>query len=354
MEDNQTSAKAFGPLALRIRHRISEIPATASGASERSKAISELQEMVALLRSKIPIQVPPVPLPPEAPIPPTEPLPPPRLRTVRNDETIEVKRRIDAIIAEKQDQLHATRFKRTRKRLDVEIASLRRQIEEEVMDISLRNLPAEESETYRAARAAQLDYKEAVERFRRDWKRYLKLTAEYRISLNTWKGRYSKGAEERRKYEIVVANIEREVESLKRWLALTIVPWHMLPPGARGSALLGHIGRKQRNNPKRLCDIERVNYALSLSPSEIIVGEEEFDGYYAFLFDDTKHVLLENPWEGNAAFVFFEEWKRLSRMTKQELFRHEQGRFCRVLHRTDSDWKKRIRRSLDDKRGLHW
>lgn len=55
---------------------------------------------------------------------------------------------------------------------------------------------------------------------------------------------------------------------------------------------------------------------------------------------------LENPEQGNAAYIFKENWTSLSRRTKQEPLSSYNYCVKRVLHRGDTDWKWHIRRSL--------
>ena len=51
-----------------------------------------------------------------------------------------------------------------------------------------------------------------------------------------------------------------------------------------------------------------------------------------FLFPKTAKVLLENPFYGNAAFIFHSDWKILSKLSRTELTINGRGKVDRVIH----------------------
>jgi hypothetical protein len=55
-------------------------------------------------------------------------------------------------------------------------------------------------------------------------------------------------------------------------------------------------------------------------------------------------VLIENPIEGNAAYIFGADWRILSRLTKSELLQHHPHELTRVFH--TGTWRRRLRSHL--------
>jgi precorrin isomerase len=59
-------------------------------------------------------------------------------------------------------------------------------------------------------------------------------------------------------------------------------------------------------------------------------------------------VLLENPFYGNAAYIFNSDWTSLSKLSRTELTRSHRKIVERVSHASGSlDWKKRIKYKLE-------
>ena len=151
---------------------------------------------------------------------------------------------------------------------------------------------------------------------------YEKDTAEIQRAIEQWDSLHGGNPD----YEAclkIVDHLRADVESYVRREFVPPVsrlPWRFLPPGHRDvSWVVDEIGRLKSQYPHLRFDEERLRYAYSLQPSDVFTGEDEFDGYFAFVFANTGHVLLENPQEGNAAYIFQQDWTSLSKRTKQEL-----------------------------------
>ncbi len=120
--------------------------------------------------------------------------------------------------------------------------------------------------------------------------------------------------------------------------------WRVLPPGELSvDSINKHYGRLQRQNPRIKYERERIVKAFSLGPKECYVGKNEFEGYVVFTFSYTSKALLECPLYGNAIYIIDSDWKRWSRMSKQELLSssHE---VTRIIHR--GDWFSEVKREL--------
>jgi hypothetical protein len=123
------------------------------------------------------------------------------------------------------------------------------------------------------------------------------------------------------------------------------LPWVLLPPGEGADQLKPLLAKLQeygRRHPGMKIDQDRIRYAYKLRPSAIYIGTDHFDGYWAFLFPRTPKVLLENPTEGNAAYILSQNWKYLSSLSKSELMSRTDS--LRVIH--GSGWKRELKKAL--------
>ena len=119
--------------------------------------------------------------------------------------------------------------------------------------------------------------------------------------------------------------------------------WKLLPPG---QLTVGNLKQYLRNAAYRQSkgptfNVVRLEFLLNLSPVHVYAGLDEFDGYLAFMFPALRGALLENPIEGNAAYVFAENWRELSKLSKSELFEQARHQFRRIIH--TGDWQDRLK-----------
>lgn len=190
-----------------------------------------------------------------------------------------------------------------------------------------------------------LGYFETTRTFYREWKEYLtsKLNAHFRNDANQG---YSEKEKMRRK---ILEGLRRESVLRSSGLGtVTQLPWTLLPVGEFGrQALRGYMENFQRRNPRLPIQFQRIEFAYELSPKEVFVGRDEFDGYFAFTFEASTKVLLEHPFEGNAAYIFSQDWRFLSRLTKSTLLENYSGSVQRVIHRNEGNWREKLRLNLN-------
>jgi hypothetical protein len=123
------------------------------------------------------------------------------------------------------------------------------------------------------------------------------------------------------------------------------LPWRLLPPGELSvDRLRHHYEALQDRNPHVRYDQERIDKACSLGPERCYIGTDEFDGYVVFTFAGTDRALLECPFYGNAIYVLGPDWRRLSKMSKQELLSGRPRGVNKIVHR--GNWFGRAKRAL--------
>ena len=124
-----------------------------------------------------------------------------------------------------------------------------------------------------------------------------------------------------------------------------LLNWDFLPSGKWSpNKIVEYLRKLSKQNQEYRWDLERLEYILSLNPHDCYLGKEEFDGYVAFTFSRTTKVVLEHPVYGHAMYVFFSDWKSLSRLTKMELLSQYSGEIQRIIH--TGEWKKKLKSCL--------
>lgn len=124
------------------------------------------------------------------------------------------------------------------------------------------------------------------------------------------------------------------------------VNWEILPRGRRPWEDLRHDVEKvveeapEGNQPVIFYRLETIN---EYEPEFVALGRAGFRGYLIFGFPDQQLYVLESAFTGNATYVFGEDWKQLSKLTKAEIL-SESLQEDRVIHR--EGWEKRIRNIL--------
>jgi hypothetical protein len=124
------------------------------------------------------------------------------------------------------------------------------------------------------------------------------------------------------------------------------VNWHILPEGeypwTRLAQLAGDIASKSERTSK--VQEHRFHTMLKYNPSEYIYGAGGFRGYLVFRFPNKNLFVMENVMYGNATYIFENDWKQFSQLTKAEIIQNnlEKGR---LEHR--SGWESEIEKFLN-------
>lgn len=124
---------------------------------------------------------------------------------------------------------------------------------------------------------------------------------------------------------------------------MTRLPWRLLPPGELSvQKVLQHYNKLEYHYPDIRYEKERISKAFSLGPNGCFVGTDEYEGYIVFTFAHTSRVLMECPVFGNAIYILNSDWKRLSRLSKQDLLLRPDT--VKIVHK--GDWFLRVKREL--------
>lgn len=125
----------------------------------------------------------------------------------------------------------------------------------------------------------------------------------------------------------------------------TRVNWKILPEGEypweRIAEISGNI--KSQSVGKARIQEQNINYVLKFKPQRLIYGAGGFRGYLIFEFPEKQLYVMENVIYGNATYIFENDWKQFSQLTKAEIINNRLQKE-RFEHR--DDWESHINKLL--------
>ncbi len=118
--------------------------------------------------------------------------------------------------------------------------------------------------------------------------------------------------------------------------------WKLLPPGNQPfQKLIKHFEGLSSRDSRIVFDVNRLHRVYSMNPNEVFVGTEEFEGYVVFYFAQARTAVLDCPVTGNAIYLFGENWRALSHLTKSALLNSRRHAVTRIVH--SGAWFARLR-----------
>lgn len=127
---------------------------------------------------------------------------------------------------------------------------------------------------------------------------------------------------------------------IEEYLNTLYVNWELLPPGEREGNLNRILSNVPADNPRiRERIVERYDFLARLNPQDFVRGTNGFRSYFGARFADDL-VAFENIDYGNAIYVMFENWQRLSQRSRVELLSGTGEGFIRIPHK--DGWKTKL------------
>lgn len=124
--------------------------------------------------------------------------------------------------------------------------------------------------------------------------------------------------------------------------SVTQAKWDFLPPGNIDITYIQkNFGNRTKEQQEEI--MERFTFIESLNPLEIIKGTNKFNLYFGAKFSD-EIVVLENVINGNAIYVFHQDWETLSQLSRTELFTGYSDKVKRIIH--IGNWKEVLKKEL--------
>ncbi|MFW2374529.1 MAG: hypothetical protein ACN4GM_15495 [Gammaproteobacteria bacterium] len=130
------------------------------------------------------------------------------------------------------------------------------------------------------------------------------------------------------------------------------VNWEMLPPGEYPWDKVRSFSEnlvKDKHSRYSNVILDRQDSITQYQPDEVYVGTGGFRAYIAYVFKSKQLVVLESIVEGNATYVFGNDWMRFSSLTKAEIL-NEKLQKDRIIH--SKGWETRIQLLLGPERQL--
>ena len=122
------------------------------------------------------------------------------------------------------------------------------------------------------------------------------------------------------------------------------IDWEILPVGEHDE-VIRQIHNRLNPTPKEAKEIgERLDLLLALRPRDLITGSSGFARYVGARYGN-KLVAFENIRYGNALYIMFDDWERLSRMSRIQLMNSDE-KFERIVHR--QGWEKAARAIIQE------
>lgn len=142
-------------------------------------------------------------------------------------------------------------------------------------------------------------------------------------------------------------NVHESGSTSEDYLKTLFVNWEILPPGEREDNVARILTGVNTSDPRvRAQLLERYDFLQRLQPRDFIKGVSGFQRYFGARFADDL-VVFENVEYGNAAYVMFEDWQHLSRMSRTELVSLRSEGFVRIPH--TKTWKVRVRHEIGNR-----
>lgn len=322
-----------------------------TGRRSSAQAVSEerVRAWIKVLESKIP-QPPEKPQPiklPEPPAIPAEPVveEPPHLPSPRYAG---LRRHYAELIATLTTQMGGL-GKKKRKPIQKRIGELQAEQQKALFEAKLSDLPKNIADQWQTQRMQHRQWQLLKQKLLEDHKAQVSnIERQNRSKRRTWAELMDAWRQSNSILFRITHNLRRDCDAFfhpPEQLSVTSLPWRFLPPSETGEErVLSALRDFCRRRPELRVDESRLRYAYGLMPEQIFIGEDEFDGYFAFVFARGAKVLLENPIEGNAAYIFGQDWRFLSKLSKAELLVHHREHLIRVIH--SPGWNSDIKQAL--------
>lgn len=125
--------------------------------------------------------------------------------------------------------------------------------------------------------------------------------------------------------------------------------WEILPQGRypwdKVKGIVNDMIQKRSESEQKVIR-KCIKTITSYEPEFVAVGKGGFSNYQIYGFPEKNLYLLESTIEGNATYVFRENWEDLSKLTKREILSNELHE-DRIIH--SEGWESRVRSLLDKK-----
>jgi hypothetical protein len=133
--------------------------------------------------------------------------------------------------------------------------------------------------------------------------------------------------------------------SLEDYARTLHVDWEILPPGSVDEALTRMFHGRTVSSEERDTAADRFAFFDALSAEKKVFGLSGIQRYFGAILPSGIGV-FENLHYGNAVYIFFSDWERLSQLSRVELLSGRQGQeVVRVVHMPG--WKGTVQKIIN-------
>lgn len=141
--------------------------------------------------------------------------------------------------------------------------------------------------------------------------------------------------------------VESADMSISEYTATLNLSWEILPPGTLEDTLQRLFRTKQPTDKQKEVASQRYTFFLSLKPKNLIYGRSGLRRYFGAQITDGL-VVFENIEYGNAIYVLFDNWEKLSQLSRIDLLSGEyENQFIRIIH--EGPWEREVRKIISDR-----
>jgi hypothetical protein len=120
--------------------------------------------------------------------------------------------------------------------------------------------------------------------------------------------------------------------------------WEIFPPGTIDEVVrFFSEGMKSGRNRHEGILRERVEAFMALSPEAYIRGVDRFNGYIGAKVSENL-VVFENWRYGNALYILYENWRKISKQSRLDLLQDTNAHFDRIIH--GPGWRERLEETI--------
>jgi len=146
--------------------------------------------------------------------------------------------------------------------------------------------------------------------------------------------------------------IHRLIHDLENTLSNNLVyeelNWKLLPKGEQlTQSINDYLHAAKGRYPVKKLDSKRITEILTLNPLKAYIGNNEFDEYIVFIFNNSPYAVLECPWLGNAIYLLKKDkWPNLSKLPKSALLNNQSKHARRIIHDPEGNWLNTLKLAL--------
>ena len=144
-----------------------------------------------------------------------------------------------------------------------------------------------------------------------------------------------------------IADLKKKIETIfdesNYSLKIEKLPWELLPKEKWTVEDVVKIFRTYsfKQWQDATFDESRLRKIINvLKPNVCYIGEDEFEGYVVFCFDQTEKVVMECPIIGNAVYVINGNWQEITKLSKREA-KHRYTNCIKTINHNET-WLERL------------